>query len=231
MIYRRFSVLHARLLLRKQTELLRLEREMQELDNGEMHGKHYEEPAEEPEDEPEARNTLLRRIEDKLSEYLSEIRNCTMTSADHVHSLDEMISSMEPLRKVPKPTCRSVKEYLTLGPPVYIDPSYVMDPRWSKYERAVDLVLLDLDKTSWPDGDIDCLWTSQGGPSHPSHLHQGISNELLEMLKRAWCDWSFLGGILFWVFNLTAALGYLLISISSEGNDISSPPDDILSKM
>ncbi|KAL8794046.1 MAG: hypothetical protein Q9195_003346 [Heterodermia aff. obscurata] len=209
MIYRRFGSLHARVLLYRQDELACLERQLEELDDlhvrdGQIRGlnsgnqhNHFEKHS--------TRITLLRKIRKKLSAF------------------DSVLLGMKSLTDRPKPSSRqyhSVRRYLQHGPPIHLTETEATDPRWLRYEEAVQKILDDPATAPWLDGPLDPDWTAT---SHRQLDWYGR----VEADHRSWerrmewklDDWAIGGGILFWISHITAALGFALIANTvSEAN-------------
>ena len=134
-----------------------------------------------------------------------------------------MLLGMKSLMESPRPSSRqydSVRQYLHHGPPIYLTYPESTDPRWPGYERAVQKILDDPATAPWLDGPLDPDWTETShrqldwrGRVEAVH---GLWGSRMEWNLDNWVKGS---GILFWIFHITAALGFGLIANTvSEAN-------------
>ncbi len=190
MVCRRFGALHARLILQRQDDLMHLEQQLQELDEG------------------------MKVIEKKLSQY-SELMADERVRIRLIQ-LDPMISSMMSLTQTPMPSARryrNVREYLVQGPPIHMDHSEVRGTRWAEYESVVKNLLMEPEIAPWLDGPVDQDWS--GRPYQEKKEVKIDTTWISRQVRR--CDNITMGGcVLFWITHVTAALGFVLTSNTSE---------------
>lgn len=121
---------------------------------------------------------------------------------------------MESLRRISKPPIRrdqSVRQWVLYGPSIHLNRSDLENFRWEKYERAVIKLLNDPTHSDWLDK-----------PGFAKQALEDLGRDEGYDLKRVRDKMLLVGGILFWIFHITAAIAYFLIPGSLESNEKSS---------
>lgn len=226
MTFGRLAVLHARLLLQKQDELRDLERGLQELDNLDEEPQ-FQRHAQRYTVEEAARRRLLKKIEFRLSAFSKTNRAIAHVCFDLIYFVDSMVLSMPSLRRVSKQSIhrgQTVREWIYNGPPILFDRSDLILYNKENYGHAATKLLNDSTQSDWLDDPIDQYWTRD-----PKQAIKNLSQDeghvrqiWKETLKRICDNMIPIGGFIFWICHITAALTYLVIASTPEFNEKSS---------
>lgn len=121
---------------------------------------------------------------------------------------------MKSLRRISKPPIhrdQSVRDWISFGPPIHIDPSDIIGFGWKEYSRAVIQLLNDPTHSDWLDK-----------PGFAKQALEDLGRDEGYDLKRVRDKMLLIGGILCWIFHITAAIAYFLIPSSLESKEKSS---------
>ncbi|KAL9598840.1 MAG: hypothetical protein Q9179_003765 [Wetmoreana sp. 5 TL-2023] len=162
-----------------------------------------------PEQELQDSDVVLLR-KDKRHDFASEDRDQKWL----VRQIDVKLSAYKPSKR----RYESAKDYLLCGPPVPPDYFDTRNDRWKGYERAVKDLLKEPETAHWLNGPMFGDWNeSQGQQWHDHHrdLKQADNTQWISRARKGLGSIARVGGILFWISYITAALSFVLITNSS----------------
>lgn len=194
MIYRRFSRLHAQVLL-------------QQHDKAKQTATHA------------SHKWLNKKTKDMFSEFstFSHGIERIVTTILTIVLPDLFISRLESLRRAPPPGGQSIREYLDHGPPVFMNYFEIQDSRWASYESMVEKLLRDPETAYWLDGPLDPEWCESAEEQlrHKSDRKSPEKTTWLFKMKRKFYRMAVGCLLLFWISHITAALAFALIARTS----------------
>lgn len=133
---------------------------------------------------------------------------------------------MPSLKRVPKHSIRSgqsVGEWIYNGPQIHLDRSDRILYKWKNYTHAVTKLLDDSTHSEWLNDPIDQYWTRDTKQSLKNlERDEGYVRKWIETVKRVQDKTVLIGGPVFWIFHITAALAYWIITSPPGFNEKSS---------